>query len=164
MKNKSILALIVAGMISLGACSANSVPVSPSDTAVSETTVSATETTATTTEAAPENYVHGEDGYYCIVDELPDFQLRQQEGGTCWLFSAAAGMESSYAKKSGKYISIDPMELLDIVYDDEKAEGFFLDKGMSKKRLRRRFVDSDSEIRKRLLRFKRRCDRQLDRH
>ena len=32
-----------------------------------------------------EKYIHGEEGYYNIADELPDFKMRSQDAGDCWI-------------------------------------------------------------------------------
>jgi len=88
---------------------------------------------ASETEAAPvRDYVHGEDGYYNLTDEMPEFNMMGQNGGTCWLHAGAASMESAYFKQTGSYISIYPTDLLKIIYSDEADEGFFLQKGFDK--------------------------------
>ncbi|MBR4581041.1 MAG: hypothetical protein IKO32_07395 [Lachnospiraceae bacterium] len=78
-------------------------------------------------------YVHGEDGYFNLLEEYPEIEMRYQEGGTCWLYSGVCNMETAYAMKNNSYISIDPLELLDITYLNEKEEGFFPDKGVNGK-------------------------------
>lgn len=73
-------------------------------------------------------YVHGEEGYYNIADELPDFKMKSQDAGNCWIYSAAAGMETAFARRSGTYITLDRTKILDSVYAKEgtKEEGFLL--------------------------------------
>lgn len=82
-------------------------------------------------------YVHGEEGYYNLADELPDFKMRSQDAGDCWIYSAAAGMETAYARRNGTYITLDPDEILSNVYAKEgtKEDGFLLPIWVSAKNL-----------------------------
>ncbi|MDO5435554.1 MAG: lectin like domain-containing protein [Clostridia bacterium] len=75
-----------------------------------------------------ENYLHGEEGYYNIADELPDFRMRSQDAGDCWIYSACAGMETTFARRSGTYITLDPSSILNAVYAKQgtKEDGFLL--------------------------------------
>lgn len=86
-----------------------------------------TESTQETEETGVvEYYVAGGDGYYSLIDEGYETPVKQQESGTCWVNAASTSMESSYYLKTGELISIDPMELCDAVYYDDKEEGYFL--------------------------------------
>ena len=151
MRKAIVLLLSLTLMISAASCSqkSDSADNRTSDhestadaTALTESTTSETMAlteTATAETATKEkkvyDYVHGEDGYYNIADEMPEFEMKSQNYGTCWLHAAAASMETSYFKKNGSYISIDPMRLLDLTYLDEKDEGFFVKEGINGKNL-----------------------------
>ena len=145
MKKALVLSLIIAGVFSTVSCTDNNTSdyENTDDTTVltESTTAETTDLTeAATSEAATKekkvyDYVHGEDGYYNIADEMTEFEMKSQNYGTCWLHAAAASMETSYFKKNGRYISIDPMHLLDLTYLDEKDEGFFVKEGVNGKNL-----------------------------
>ena len=132
MKKLTISLIMIATLLSAFSCGAKkedssadaSQPSTTEETTLESSTI---ETEATT--AAPKNYEHGDDGYYNIHDEIPDIEMKSQEGGTCWLFSAAHNMETAYAKKNGKSISIDPMKLLEYPYSSGKEEGFIPQEG-----------------------------------
>jgi len=81
------------------------------------------------TEPSTEVYVHGTDGYYCILDDM-DIPLESQKGGTCWLYSASCAMETNYYKKTGTFIDIDPYRLLTLVYEDN-TEGYVFEEGIN---------------------------------
>ncbi len=71
-------------------------------------------------------YVHGDDGYFNLEDEVP-IHMRAQEGGTCWLYAASLAMETGYEMKHKKEVEIDPMSLLEYCYGENKKEGFFVE-------------------------------------
>lgn len=125
MKKALILLLIIAEMLSIVGC-ADSHTSDYENTAETTAMTEATTAEVTTKEKKVYDYVHGADGYYNIVDEMNEFEMKSQKYGTCWLYSAAASMETSYFKKNGSCISIDPLHLLDIIYLDKKDEGFFV--------------------------------------
>ncbi|WP_019680475.1 lectin like domain-containing protein [Ruminococcus flavefaciens] len=131
MKKLLILSLLIAGMLSEFSCSDN-------NTSIEELPAPAEVTTTAETTAKEKkvyDYVHGQDGYYNIADEMTEFEMKSQKYGTCWLYAAAASMETAYFKENGSYISIDPLLLLDITYLDEKDEGFFVKEGIDGKEL-----------------------------
>ncbi len=104
----------------------------PETTTAESTTETDTEpTTEKETEYIPEDYVHGSEGYYNIADEYPDLKMRPQDAENCWVFAAGASMETAYFKKNNATVSIEPSELADLVYSDEKEEGFFIANGKS---------------------------------
>jgi hypothetical protein len=139
---KLLIASLLLSIVTMFGCSSaenSSSDVTDETTAAAETTTEA-ETTETTPESATRekkvyDYVHGEDGYYNIADEMTEFEMKSQQYGTCWLHAAAASMETAYFKKNGSYISIDPMKLLDNTYLAEKNEGFFVKDGLDEKEL-----------------------------
>ena len=91
-------------------------------------TQTATETkTVTETATQEEVYVHGDDGYYCILDNF-EMELEAQKDGTCWTYAASCSMETEYFKRTGKYIDIDPYRLVDLIYNDEDEGFIFRDK------------------------------------
>ena len=75
-----------------------------------------------------EVYVHGEDGYYLLAEHGADTKLKAQVGGTCWANAAASSMESNYLYTRGEEITVDPYEIVDIVYDENKKEGLMPDR------------------------------------
>lgn len=100
-------------------------------TATTTTAVTAADTTAPAETAAEpeEDYFHGADGYFCLLDDMPDYARTTQKGGTCWLYAGTMSMETCYFKTTGSYISINPMRLLKIIYLNDKEEGFMVKKG-----------------------------------
>lgn len=80
----------------------------------------------TETEAPVEHYVHGDEGYYSLIDEGYGTPVKPQKAGTCWVCAASTSMESYYLKVKGETISLDEMELCDYIYDDDKEEGYFI--------------------------------------
>lgn len=110
-------------------------------TVTSESTAEAVTTAVTEamTETKPEtqpkteHYVHGEDGYFNLAEEGNEFVMGSQVDGTCWVFAGAAAMESAYSMKYGGSVEIDPLEIVDIVYGKDKAEGFFPAEGVNKR-------------------------------
>ncbi len=131
MKKLLILSFLIAGMLSVFGCSDNNTPFEELPAPTEATTAAET----TTKEKKVYDYVHGEDGYYNIADEISDFEMKTQEGGTCWLYAGVAGMGTAYAKKYGSYPSIDPLELLDINSINERKEGFFPKEGADPKEI-----------------------------
>jgi len=132
MKKTTLLLLALSAIVSLYSCGNNKAATSteyikPSVT--EEVGAEPTTAEAETTTSAPKDYVHVEDGYFNLIEEYPEIKLKEQIGGTCWVFSAANCMETAYAVKNSSYITIDPMELLDRIYINEKKEGFFLNEG-----------------------------------
>ena len=127
MKKRMIALILTAGMLSMYGCSDNNTSFEAPDAEVT----TAAETT--TKEKKVYDYVHSNDGYYNIADEISGFEMKTQEGGTCWLYAGVAGMGTAYAKKYGSYPSIEPLDLLDINYINEKKEGFFLKEGSDPK-------------------------------
>ena len=124
---KLYMLLIVIVIFSLTGCASDS---SQNSTEQITTEADATEADATETDAKKQ-YVHGADGYYCIYDDMPEFEAVSQKWGTCWLYAAAASMRTAYYKENGKDIKIDPIDLLDIIFGGgtEKEEGVVVKSG-----------------------------------
>lgn len=91
---KTGCAVLLVTMLALTGCAS----AEPSGSVQETTTAAATTVTTTTavtaadtsaslpaeTTAEPEeDYVHGSDGYYCLLDEMPDYIRRMQTAGTC---------------------------------------------------------------------------------
>ena len=129
MKKRMIALILTAGILSMYGCSDNNT--SFEESAAEVTTAAET----TTKEKKVYDYVHSDDGYYNIADEISGFEMKTQEGGTCWLYAGVAGMGTAYAKKYGSYPSIEPLDLLDINYSNEHKEGFFPKEGSDPKEL-----------------------------
>jgi hypothetical protein len=131
--NKIIYACLIAVLLTFNGCGSKTESSSEAETtsaAVLEKSTVAETTEPTTRDFGPESYTHGEDGYYNIADEISDFDMKKQEGGTCWLYAGVAGMGTAYAKKYGRYPSIEPLGLLDINYINERKEGFIPKEGV----------------------------------
>ena len=65
--------------------------------------------------------------YYSLIDEGFETPVKSQFSGTCWAVAATYSMESSYKRKYGSDIVIDPISIVDSVYVDGVEEGFVLD-------------------------------------
>ena len=131
--------LLAAGASGCGQTESSSADIQPeTDTQTTAATEAAeTETTAAETEA-PEpvyDYVHGDDGYFSLTDSGLGTPVKVQGTGTCWAIAASSAIESGILVNSGKTKEIDPDSLLNAVYNDEKAEGWFLAENLSKKDL-----------------------------
>ncbi len=125
----------LAMMTALTACGNNDSSVSQAEktaSAVTETKASETAEASETSAPPKYDYVHGDDGYYCITDEMPDRKWKTQSRGTCWLHACCASMETEYFKENGSYIHLKPMDLVNVIYGDDKEEGFFPKKGFDK--------------------------------
>lgn len=84
-------------------------------------------------EAAPVyDYEHGTDGYFNLLDECTQFKLKSQQAGTCWLYAGRASMQTAYEKQTGKELNMEIADMLDIIYADDKQEGFFVNEGIDK--------------------------------
>ena len=136
MKKLLITSIMISGILSLCGCGNTSSSNSNSSTATTSTTTTSSEDTseaaATTTTASSYNssriftynYVHGDEGYFNLLNDMPEFRKKAQSGGSCWAYAAAASMETSYFLKNGKNIEIDPMRIIDTVWNQNKSEGF----------------------------------------
>ena len=82
--------------------------------------------------AAKYDYVHGTDGYFNLLDECPNFKLKTQQSGTCWLYAGRASMQTAYEKKTGKELNMEIPDMLNIIYGDNMQEGFCLNPGINK--------------------------------
>lgn len=60
---------------------------------------------------------------YSLVDEGYGAPVKSQYEGTCWAVAASNSMESSYKRRYGENIEIDPIEIVDMVYVDDAVEG-----------------------------------------
>jgi C1A family cysteine protease len=134
MKKLLITLVLTTGLLTMYSCSFRQS--SQTNTQPTTTTTSTEETTETTT-AEPEantkpknpdvftyNYVHGEEGYFNLLNEEPEFKRKTQDAETCWAYAAAASMETSYFRKTGNSITIEPFSIIDTVWNTDKAEGF----------------------------------------
>ena len=133
MKRLFFSSLMLIGILSLTACSSADNSSESTSEASAAVTTSVPETDSTETTDPPiYDYVHGDDGYYCITDEMPDRKWKTQSRGTCWLHACCASMETEYFKENGSYIHLKPMDLVNVIYGDDKEEGFFPKKGFDK--------------------------------
>lgn len=70
-------------------------------------------------------YVHGTDGYYNLLNDGIEFKLVGQISGTCWACAASCAVQTAYQKKHDSKITLDQMEIVNAVYDEDKSEGVF---------------------------------------
>ena len=138
--NKKLISMITLCCIMLSACSDSSsvetttidetitvsTAESAAETTVEETVAETTAETAETTEETLPPYVHGEDGYFTLIDAGYGTPVKTQDMGTCWVTALATAMESNYLVRTGESITIDPHDLLDSVFNPDKPEGWFL--------------------------------------
>ena len=108
-------------------------PVTTAEEATESETEAVTETETEPETQPTEPYVHGDDGYFNLAEEGNQFTMGSQVQGTCWAFAGAAAMESAYSMKNGSSVEIDPLEIVDIIYNKEHPEGFFLADGVNKR-------------------------------
>ena len=136
MKKTALTILLLSAMLSLYGCGTQTAePYAETAPPVTREIGTETEMQTTATEATtrpPMDYVHSEGGYFNLLEEYPEIEMKGQIGGTCWLFSAAINMQTSYRMKNGTSIELDPMEMLDQIYTNEKDEGFIPDEGINK--------------------------------
>lgn len=122
MKKLLIATVLTASMLSFFGCSDNNTPI---EEYVTPTTTEAVTTAEPTT--APKkkyDYVHGDDGYFNIMENMPEYHKKSQKGSSCWAYGAAASMETSYFLKNNNSLNIDPLDIVDTVWSDNKEEGF----------------------------------------
>ena len=90
------------------------------------------------TEAAGEivyDYVHGDKGYYCLLEDGIKFDLISQVSGTCWICASYCAIYTAHQiDNDGKPLDMEPdqLRLVDEIYDDDKAEGIFTSEGVNK--------------------------------
>lgn len=63
---------------------------------------------------------------FSLLEEGYATSIKSQENGTCWAFASSTSMESSYKKKHGDDIEIDPMSIVESVYGEEPTEGYYI--------------------------------------
>lgn len=120
--------VIMSAMLLLTACSADE---NRTDTAV--TLPPETDTSLTAAAEAPVyDYVHGEEGYFNLLENGVEFELIRQLSGTCWVCASICSMDTGYQMDHDGSISLDQMELLDRIYNDDKNEGIFISEGIDK--------------------------------
>ncbi len=135
MKKLLITLVMITGLLSMYSCSFRQS--SQSDNTATTTrpkeetttdTGSAEPTTQTQIKKDPDiftyNYVHGDEGYFNLLSETPEFKTKSYEKAACWAYAAASSMETSYAVRTGSSISIDPNSIINTVWDTNKSDGF----------------------------------------
>lgn len=124
---KKIFILSVLCALALAGCAEHDLS---SSEVISETAPTTEEPTET---ERSEPYVHGDDGYFNLVEEGNQFNMRYQNEGTCWAFAGAAAIESAYYMRYKSAVEIDPLEIINAVYNNDKEEGYFLADGVRDK-------------------------------
>lgn len=151
MKRTVSILLALSVVMSLSACGNRSQNnESPAGTAAAKTEATSAEIEAPAGEEnsaeevkavpAPEDYVPDPEGYYNLLDEGYEFSTDRQKGGTCWIYSAVACMESNYAMKFGKPLEMSHTHVLDVCYlkktdDENPAEGYYMAEGFDRNNL-----------------------------
>lgn len=74
-------------------------------------------------------YLHGDEGYYSLIDDGTITSVKTQLSGTCWVTAAATSIESSYKKSYSKEIEVDYLDILDLVLCNKDAEGYLAKEG-----------------------------------
>lgn len=70
------------------------------------------------------NYVHGDEGYYCLLEDGVDYELAYQVAGTCWICAASCAMITGYQlKHEGTVGPFDQRKLVDEIYDKDVNGG-----------------------------------------
>lgn len=68
--------------------------------------------------------------YYTIYENGIEKNVKDQIQGTCWAYSASTTMEYTYETVYGEQIEVDALDIVDVVFDSDKEEGFFLPEGV----------------------------------
>lgn len=122
----SLITLAVVGLVALSAgCSSDSVE---PQTDIKSIEAPGFERTVITEEHSKngEIYTHGDDGYYMLAENgaATEFYTEHKEhGGTYWACAAATSMESSALVREKERITVDPSDVVEAVYDEDKSEG-----------------------------------------
>lgn len=117
-----IAALLTLSVMSAGCGATNNVDATV--TANAETSVSSDTVEENTEEVI---YVHGDEGYFSLLDNGSLSEVKEQFLGTCWAFTAASIMESSWKIRTGEGITIDPKDIVDTcLLSSNRDEGLFL--------------------------------------
>lgn len=70
--------------------------------------------------------------YFSLVDNEYDTPIKFQYSGTCWATAASSCIESSYKLQNNQDITINPLKIIDAIYDENKQEGYFLKNNIDK--------------------------------
>ncbi|MBQ2582156.1 MAG: hypothetical protein II574_11085 [Ruminococcus sp.] len=115
------------------ASSASSSSAAESSSAADSSSSADSSKSDSSSEAVPKyDYVHGTDGYFNLLDECPNFKLKTQQSGTCWLYAGRASIQTVYEKQTGKELKMEIPDMLNIIYGDNMQEGFCLNPGINK--------------------------------
>ncbi len=69
-------------------------------------------------------YVHGDDGYYCLLEDGVEYDLVSQIAGTCWICATSCASITGYEMKhDGVIAPFDQHELVDAIYDEDESGG-----------------------------------------
>ena len=123
-----LFALALTSVMLLSGCGGNTEAekATPEPTAAAQRVIEAPgfekQATNAKREANGEKYMHDDEGYYLLADEGYRIKRKTQHGGTCWVFAASSCMEST-ALVQGREISVDPFEIVNLVYGENKTEG-----------------------------------------
>ena len=66
------------------------------------------------------------DSFHSILEDGCPLEVKTQESGTCWTCAVTSSMEGTYYKKNSEKVSFDATDLCLKIYDDNKAEGWFV--------------------------------------
>ncbi len=84
---------------------------------------------------ATHQYLHGEDGYFNLLESGVDFDMVPQLSGTCWICASSCAMSTAYQMQYGRKLVFDQFDLLNEIYGEDKVEGVFTAAGTDKKKI-----------------------------
>ena len=69
-------------------------------------------------------YMHPDDGYYCLLEDGVEYELREQQAGTCWICASTCAMITAYRlKHEGTIEAFDDLDLVDEIFDEDENGG-----------------------------------------
>lgn len=69
------------------------------------------------------------DSYYSMKEDGLSVNVKTQQSGTCWTNAITSSIEANYLMMHNEKISLDPSDLCLKIYDNKKAEGWFVKTG-----------------------------------
>ena len=76
--------------------------------------------------ASGHEYVHPDDGYYCLLEDGVEYELRNQVAGTCWVCASSCAMITGYQlKHEGTIGPFNQLDIVEVVYDEDESGGVY---------------------------------------
>ena len=77
-------------------------------------------------EVKEQEYIHPEDGYYCLLEDGVEYELKNQVAGTCWVCTSTCAMNTAYQLKYGKKIDVfNQLDFVAEVFDEDEVGGVY---------------------------------------